>query len=380
MNKKRRIPLNPFVLTGYVSPEYFCDRQKETDKIISALLNGRNITLTSPRRMGKTGLIHHVFHNMQENNDVKCFYVDLYQTDSLELLVKKLADTILGSLDSTEDKIVKNVVSFFKMLRPVVTVDPMTGEPGFKVDVEPGQGEYSLSEIFAYMEQSDYRCFVAFDEFQTIASYADKNVEALLRSHIQRLTNVNFIFSGSQRHVLENMFLSASRPFYQSTQMMPLGTIDKSAYYAFSSDKMKYNRQSIDEESFDYLYTKLSSHTWYVHTLLNRLYESGYGTIDKTTVDDIMAEILLENEGTFQTFLRLVTPIQAKVLYAIASEGTIKEIQGKSFLTKYQLGAASTVKTAVKSLAEKELLLDNNGEYQIYDRFFGLWLVRNRQD
>lgn len=380
MNKKRRIPLNPFVLTGYVSPEYFCDRQKETDKIISALLNGRNITLTSPRRMGKTGLIHHVFHNMQENNDVKCFYVDLYQTDSLELLVKKLADTILGSLDSTEDKIVKNVVSFFKMLRPVVTVDPMTGEPGFKVDVEPGQGEYSLSEIFAYMEQSDYRCFVAFDEFQTIASYADKNVEALLRSHIQRLTNVNFIFSGSQRHVLENMFASASRPFYQSTQMMPLGTIDKSAYYAFSSDKMKYNRQSIDEESFDYLYTKLSSHTWYVHTLLNRLYETGYGTIDKTTVDDIMAEILLENEGTFQTFLRLVTPIQAKVLYAIASEGTIKEIQGKSFLTKYQLGAASTVKTAVKSLAEKELLLDNNGEYQIYDRFFGLWLVRNRQD
>lgn len=380
MNKKRRIPLNPFVLTGYVSPEYFCDRQKETDKIISALLNGRNITLTSPRRMGKTGLIHHVFHNMQENNDVKCFYVDLYQTDSLELLVKKLADTILGSLDSTEDKIVKNVVSFFKMLRPVVTVDPMTGEPGFKVDVEPGQGEYSLSEIFAYMEQSDYRCFVAFDEFQTIASYSDKNVEALLRSHIQRLTNVNFIFSGSQRHVLENMFASASRPFYQSTQMMPLGTIDKSAYYAFSSDKMKYNRQSIDEESFDYLYTKLSSHTWYVHTLLNRLYESGYGTIDKTTVDDIMAEILLENEGTFQTFLRLVTPIQAKVLYAIASEGIIKEIQGKSFLTKYQLGAASTVKTAVKSLAEKELLLDNNGEYQIYDRFFGLWLVRNRQD
>ena len=94
---------------------------------------------------------------MQENNDVKCFYVDLYQTDSLELLVKKLADTILGTLDSTEDKIVKNVVSFFKMLRPVVTIDPMTGEPGFKVDVEPGQGEYSLSEVFAYMEQSDYR-------------------------------------------------------------------------------------------------------------------------------------------------------------------------------------------------------------------------------
>ena len=377
MNKKKRIPLNPFVLTGYVSPDYFCDRQKETDKIISALLNGRNITLTSPRRMGKTGLIHHVFHNMQENNDVKCFYVDIYQTDSLELLVKKLADAILGTLDSTEDKIVKNVISFFKMLRPVVTIDPMTGEPGFKVDVERGQGEYSLSEIFAYMEQSDYRCFVAFDEFQTIDRYADKNVEALLRSHIQRLTNVNFIFSGSQRHILENMFVSASRPFYQSTQIMPLGTIDKNAYYQFSSEKMRKNGQTIDGESFDYLYSKLSSHTWYVHTLLNRLYETGLKTIDKSVVDEILSDILLENEGTFQTFLRLVTPIQARVLYAIASEVSIKEIQGKAFLTKYQLGAASTVKTAVKSLMEKELLIDNNGEYQIYDRFFGLWLVKN---
>ena len=181
--------------------------------------------------MGKTGLIHHVFHNMQENNDVKCFYVDLYQTDSLELLVKKLADTI----------------------------------PGFKVDVEPGQAEYSLSEIFAYMEQSDYRCFVAFDEFQTIAGYADKNVEALLRSYIQRL------------------------------------------------EKMRKIGQSIDRDTFDYIYTKLSSHTWYVHTLLNRLYETGYETINKDTVDEILSDILLENEGSFQTFLRLVTPIQTRM-------------------------------------------------------------------
>ncbi|MGM9779353.1 MAG: ATP-binding protein, partial [Prevotella sp.] len=241
----------------------------------------------------------------------------------------------------------------------------------------PGQAEYSLSEIFAYMEQSDYRCFVAFDEFQTIAGYADKNVEALLRSYIQRLTNVNFIFSGSQRHVLENMFVSASRPFYQSTQMMPLGTIDENAYYMFSSEKMRKIGQSIDRDTFDYIYTKLSSHTWYVHTLLNRLYETGLETINKYIVDEILSDILLENEGTFQTFLRLVTPIQTRVLYAIASEGSIKEIQGKAFLTKYQLGAASTVKTSVKSLVEKELLIDNNGEYQLYDRFFGLWLVEN---
>ena len=56
---------NPFLLKGYISSEYFCDRDSETQKILSAIENGRDITLISPRRMGKTGLIHHVFN--QEN-------------------------------------------------------------------------------------------------------------------------------------------------------------------------------------------------------------------------------------------------------------------------------------------------------------------------
>ena len=52
---------NPFLIVGYQGPEYFCDREKETEVILSALHNGRNITLVSPRRMGKTGLIKNVF-------------------------------------------------------------------------------------------------------------------------------------------------------------------------------------------------------------------------------------------------------------------------------------------------------------------------------
>ena len=70
---------NPFVVYGYKGAEYFCDRQKETEKMISSLHNERNITLVAPRRMGKTGLIHHVFHQMEEQYEgVKCFYLDIF--------------------------------------------------------------------------------------------------------------------------------------------------------------------------------------------------------------------------------------------------------------------------------------------------------------
>lgn len=369
-----KVPQNPFLLTGYVSPDYFCDREDETEKLISALRNGRSVTLVSPRRMGKTGLINHAFHRIAEAGGT-CYYVDLYQTDSLASFVSVLANAVLGTLDTTEARIIKRVAGFFKSLRPTISVDPLTGEPGFTVSVQPETAEHSLVEIFSYMEQSGRDCCVAFDEFQTIADYKDNNVEALLRSYIQRLASVRFIFSGSQRHVLESMFASASRPFYQSTQTMPLAEIPCGSYFSFARAKLNAHKQEIDEQTFRFLYDKLCGHTWYVQTLLNRLYETGED-VSVDLVNSVLDEIISENEATYQTFLRLVTPGQGKLLKAVASEGKVAGLLNQSFMGKHHLGAASSVRSAARVLVDKELLLDEGGCYQVYDRFFGLWLAR----
>ncbi len=376
MAKKRTQPINPFLLTGYVSPDYFCDREQETQKLISALQNGRNVTLISPRRMGKTGLIRHIFHQMEAEKQAKCYYVDLYKTDSLASLVKQLASVVLGSLDTTEAKIIKQVTTFFKSLRPLLSFDSLTGVPTFMVDVKPELAEHSLAEIFSYMEQSGQLCVIAMDEFQAIVDYGEKNMEALLRSHIQHLTSVQFIFSGSQRHVLENMFASANRPFYQSTQIMNLYEIQESSYYQFSSEKLEAHHQQMPADVFNDLYQLLAGHTWYIQMVLNRLYESGQKQITKSLVNKVLNEIIDENEATFQTFMRLITPAQARLLKAIAKEGTVQQALGSSFISKYQLGATSTVRSAIQALVEKELVLDCQGAYQVYDHFFSLWLKR----
>lgn len=373
MNKKIAPP-NPFLLTGYLSPEFFCDREQETKKLISALKNGRNLTLISPRRMGKTGLIRHVFHQIEVDKQAKCYYVDLYKTDSLASLVEQLANVVLGSLDTTKSRIVKQVSTFFKSLRPLFSFDSLTGVPTFMVDVKPELAEHSLAEIFSYMEQSGHQCVVAMDEFQSIVNYKDKNVEALLRSHIQQLTSVHFIFSGSQRHVLESMFASANRPFYQSTQILNLYEIEEQSYFEFAKKKLDGHHQQLSAEAFGYLYQTLAGHTWYVQMLLNRLYESGEPTISMAVIDKSLTGIVDENEATFQTFMRLVTPAQTKILKAIAKEGSVQQTLSQSFISQYGLHATSTIRSAVKALVEKELILDVQGAYQIYDRFFGLWL------
>ena len=376
MNSKKSTPLNPFLLTGYVSPDYFCDREEETKRLISALLNGRNVTLISPRRMGKTGLIRHAFHNMNIGKQAKCYYVDLYKTDSLSSLVEQLANAVLGSLDTTEDKIIRQVTTFFKSLRPLFSFDSLSGVPTFTVDVKPELAEYSLTEIFSYMEQSGQQCVIAMDEFQSIVNYKERNVEALLRSHIQHLTSVHFIFSGSQRHVLENMFASANRPFYQSTQILNLNEIQEQSYYEFAKEKLSGHGQTLNTDAFGYLHEKLAGHTWYVQVLLNCLYESGEPLITLDVIDDTLNRVVDENEATFQTFMRLVTSNQAKLLRAIAKEKSVQQALGQSFISKHHLGATSSIRSALKTLVEKELVLDAQGAYQVYDRFFALWLQR----
>ena len=376
MAKKTTQSINPFLLTGYVSPDYFCDREQETQKLISALQNGRNVTLISPRRMGKTGLIRHIFHQMEAEKQAKCYYVDLYKTDGLASLVEQLASVVLGSLDTTEAKIIKQVTTFFKSLRPLLSFDSLTGVPTFMVDVKPELAEHSLAEIFSYMEQSGQLCVIAMDEFQTIVDYGEKNVEALLRSHVQHLTSVHFIFSGSQRHVLENMFALANRPFYQSTQILNLYEIQESSYYQFATEKLEAHHQQIPTDVFNDLYQRLAGHTWYIQMVMKRLYESGQKQITKPLVNKVLNEIIDENEATFQTFMRLITPAQARLLKAIAKEGTVQQALGSSFISKHQLGATSTIRSAIQSLVEKELILDCQGGYQVYDRFFSLWLNR----
>lgn len=211
-------PNNPFLISGYYSPELFCDREQETRAILEALHNGRNVTLIAPRRMGKTGLIRHAFYRLKEQQpDIDTFYLDIYSTQSLGDFVRLFASTVLGQLDSAPQKALSRISKFVRSSRPVFDFDESAGVPKVTIDVAPAEEENTLKEIFEYLGSSEKRCYVAIDEFQQIVEYSEKGVEALLRSYIQFLPNVNFIFVGSKQHQMQEMFTSSRRPFYQST-------------------------------------------------------------------------------------------------------------------------------------------------------------------
>lgn len=338
---------NPFLISGYHSPEFFCDRKNETKTIISALHNGRNVTLIAPRRMGKTGLIHHSFYNIkEENSEIITLYMDILSTQNLGDFVKLFAETVLGKLD-------------------------------FAIDITSANEESTLKEVFNYLASSEKRCYIAIDEFQQITEYPEKGVEALLRSYIQFLPNVNFIFAGSKKHIMQKMFTSSTRPFYQSTQILNIGEIERQEYANFAIENFAKKNLKISEDTFNAMYDRFEGHTWYIQNLLNRLY--GYGEdVNLESVEFAINQVVSEYSYSYIDLLNSLTASNVRLIESIASEGCVKEIYAGEFISKYKLTGASSVSASLTKLEENEIVYKSENGYIIYDRFMSEWLRKRK--
>ena len=375
MDKRSRRIANPFLVYGYEGPHYFCDREEETRKLVSALENGRNVTLAAPRRIGKTGLIHNVFHQVRNSgDDIICIYVDIFPTRCLADFVHLLGKAVFEAVQSQGERLLSKVMTLLGSCRPAISIDPLTGSPNFSIDIAPSMEEKTLSDIFDCLEKSDTPVYIAIDEFQQVAYYPESGTEAMLRSRIQFMHNVHFIFSGSQQHLIYEMFLSAKRPFYNSTQIMTLTTIPMESYYKFAESLFAEGGRTIDETQFKFIYDNFEGHTWYVQTILNRLYESGGDVTEREQVTDAIRTIVRENTMVYQNTIAMLPDKQLQVLKALAKEGKTATPNKGSFIQKYSLKAASSVSSALTSLVDKELVYRSQEGYSVYDRFMEIWL------
>jgi AAA+ ATPase superfamily predicted ATPase len=370
-------PDNPFIISGYQSPELFCDRENETKRVLSSIKNGRNLTLISLRRMGKTGLIQHVFHPKNHENTLQCYYVDLFSTRNLEEFTLEFAKAVLGTIDTASTRLVKSVLLFFRSLRPTFAFDPMTNTTKLSIELDSsGSSGTNLDEIFRYLNTSKKPVVVAFDEFQQIAEYPEKNMEAILRTYAQKYNNIRFIFSGSKKHTLQAMFCSHSHPFYMSTEMMYLEPIPKDTYVEFAKKVLKQHKKRVEKGLIELIYDKFEGHTWYVQYTLNQLFERSPQIYTMPTLERVFELILWANNPIYQNYRNLLTPLQFEILRAIAKEEKVNSPTAANFLVEHRLGAASSVGQAVKVLVEKDMLQFENGVYSVSDRFLSMWLVR----
>ena len=369
---------NPFVIGKYISKEYFCDREKESELLVHHVVNGRHVTIMSERRLGKTGLIEHVFSNHLPA-DYETFLIDIYTCKNLREMVFMLANEVFKKI-SRRQPLLERLLGIVRSIRATITYNAVTGEPkiGFGLG-EIQQPEVTLDEILQYLETSDKVCIVAIDEFQKISSFEEDNMEELLRTKIQHLKKTQFIFAGSEHHLLEGIFNDPNRPFYNSVVFMELQPIEEKVYAGFCQHLFSLYGKTVSEVLVSRLYDCFQGITWYLQLSMNEaftLVERG-GHVDENAYDQILNHMVDSKRFTFEDRYASLTEKQKVVLQAIANEFP-KELTPTSqdFITKYNLKTASSVQTAVKGLTDKGILNDYHGVKRPTDILFMLWLKK----
>ncbi|MBR2231413.1 MAG: ATP-binding protein, partial [Prevotella sp.] len=333
---------NPFVIKSYESKELFCDREEELQLMLRNCVNHSDVTLISQRRMGKTGLILRLFDELQTiRPDIHTIYVDVFASRNIDDFIKLLAEATMKSFQP-KTHIGERLMKFIKSLRPQLSFDNITGEPQLQIAYQTShEKEYTLRGIFDFLDSQEVPIIIAIDEFQQIRDYPEQNMEALLRTYIQQMHNLTFIFCGSKKHLMADIFANEKKPFYASTSFMSLDKIKEEAYAVFIRRLFEDRQRDITSEALQFILTWTRRHTFYTQQLCHTIYANGKRTVDLEEVKLACNQLMRQGEAIYLQYRQMLTDKQWDYLIAIAKEKTVHQITASAFLKRHKIGTPS---------------------------------------
>jgi len=366
----------PFPTTGYFGSQYFCDREEETKRILSNIRGGQSTILTAPRRIGKTALIFHVIDKLPSGT--KGIYFDILPTENMSGFLNEFASAIIRNVPGKKGA-GRKIWDFIKSLRPSVSFDMLTGSPKVSFTLKDNEVNNQIEAIFSFLEMQDEKFVIAINEFQQILKYPEKNTDAWLRTLIQKLKNVIFIFAGSQQHLLNEMFTIPSRPFYNSASLLKIDKINGEKYKTFIRKQFNLNGRQLEDSIIDSILKWADCHTYYVQLICNRIFLTAVNKIVDETWREEAERLLKEQEPVFFNYRNMLTRPQWDLLKAIALEKELYEPTGMEFILKYSLGNPSTVLRSLEAITRMELIyydFNKKGKkyYSMNDLLFMRWM------
>lgn len=377
---KKRMMENPFVYGKEVSGDQFCNRKDEIGELCRDVSNSQNVIIFSQRRLGKTSLIKEVLKR-SKGKGMLAVYADLYpvltEEDIVRIYAKAVADGLLGKVS----RALKQVGEFFKRVRPKFTIDE-SGQPTYSIDVEKKETfpflEDTLEAVKRCVDRKRKKAVVVFDEFQQIGQFRTDRAERVIRSLIQSHKNISYIFMGSKKHLIFDMFNNPNRPFYKSAKPFPLSKIGESDLIEFIQNKFKIAGKYLSQDLAKKIVTICECHPYYVQYLCHIVWEktAGKNKVKDSNFSESLELLLCRESATFEATWDLLTIKQRQVLSALIKIGPDEKLFSAGFLELHNLGSASSVQRTLRSLIDKELV-DKEGEsYTVIDVFFKKWIVK----
>ncbi len=372
---------NPFVIKAYESKELFCDREEELQLMMRNIVNRTDMTLISQRRMGKTGLILRLFDELKDvRPDIHTIYMDIFASRSIDDFIKIMAEAEMRSFH-TETSLGDKLMTFIKSLRPQLSFDNITGEPQLQIAYQtPHEKEYTLRGLFDFLDSQGEQVVIAIDEFQQIRDYPEQNMEALLRTYIQQTRNLTFIFCGSKKHIMTDIFTNEKKPFYSSTTFVSLEKISEESYKTFIRRLFNERQREITDEALQFILEWTRRHTYYTQQLCHTIFANDSANVTLDDAKKACEQLMKQGETVYLQYRQMLTDKQWNYLIAVAKEGSVQQITASEFLSTYKIGSPSVSRRLADALVEKGLLNDDisvtGTTYTVSDVFLSHWMER----
>ncbi len=341
--------MNPFQFGGPVESDYYFAQPELRNAITAFLDNRTSVVLLGPRRHGKTSFILDLFkHFESRKKPTETLFVDVFNITNHKDFLRQL----LYALRKKQSGVQK--------LKQVSEEDT----------------KQLILETLDSLNTLAPRLCVAFDEFQRVGQLEDGFwLEATLRSAMQQAKQTSFLFSGSRRSVIHQMFNDQSRAFYRSCQLIDFPIFGE-GFTTWIIERFKKAGLTVDSEIIKYIRDLVADTPHYVQMICFNIVAAGHQKVSKKTVEDTLNTVINQNSYAYQTLLSTVSPVHQRVLRMAAIEKD--SVFSKENLARYDIKSPSHVSQAINSLKSKQILDEGSASGKVIfdDPLFTLWLQR----
>ena len=367
-----------FVYGKTVEGENFTDRVQETKRLKFNFLNGMNVILVSPRRMGKSSIVKKVKSEIDDSR-IKVVFMDIYDCRNEYDFYNRFASSILKQTATKAEQAIENIKRFLVRLTPKIGFSP---EPLSEYTISLGitPQNYQPEEILQLPEiiakEQGIHIIVCIDEFQQIGEMPDSTtIQKRLRGIWQHQTHVSYCLFGSKKHLMTKLFQNKKMPFFQFGEMMYLGKIPTEDWVTYIRSRFESQGKHISADFARRICQLVENNSSYVQQLAwNILAETETETTEPDFLNGMEA-LFAQCSGLFEQQIQGLTSYQLNFIRAICN-GIHADFGSKAILEEYNLGSKSNISRIKTALRDRELIDISQEQITIEDPVFRMWFQR----
>ncbi len=370
---------SPFIYGTTVSIHSFTNREDESTKLRSNLLNGINTTIISPRRWGKSSLVEKVIHDInRKEKKTKTVIIDLFSIGSEEEFLETFAREVIKSSSSKWQEWMLSGREFFKKLIPTLSLG-IEPQSDFSLSFDWKELKKNSDEVLNLPEiiakKRGIKFIICLDEFQNLSSFSNYIAfEKKLRACWQRQKSVTYCLYGSKRHMMTDIFNNPSKPFYRFGDIILLKKIEQKKWVTFITKSFIKAGKQIDEKTALLIPLMMKNHSWYVQQLSHYTWNLTHRKATLTTVGNALNELINANSPLYQKETESISTTQLNLLKAVAKGET--QFTSNTVMQKHQLGTPNNVIKNKTVLINNDIIHEINNKFEFVDPAFELWFKK----